>query len=114
MSVIANRINVAAGATLRNVLADEKFRMLRAPTIVRGGVVIAFAAVIPGRFTFTIGDKVVADNATAPNERAAGAGVDLNTQLKIADAGLAGDELSLEISNPGAAAFDMEWYFILG
>ena len=115
MSVITDRISVAANTRIKNVLAGSVFQFLRADSEVRMGIVTTAAgAVLPGvRAKFSIGDLIVAESIKVKAEKAAGQGVDANTDLQYVDFGRERDSLGLEIENFLGAAVEVEYYVLI-
>lgn len=114
MAIIHDRISVPASTTSRNVLQGETFEFLRAPSGIRAGVVVEIgAAVGTGRFNFQIGASETVRNGVAGREGAAGAGIDTNRDLKIVEAGRAGERLILDLINNDVAAREFEFYIVI-
>lgn len=114
MAIIEDRVNVAASTTVRNVLQGETFEFTRAPSGLRGGVVVEFGTPAgTGRFNFQVGAAETVRNALANIETALGAGVDTNRDLKIVEAMRQGERLILDLINNDVAARDFQFYFVI-
>ncbi len=114
MAIIHDRVNVAATTTVRNVLQGETFEFLRDASGIRGGLVGQFGAPAGTlRFNFQIGASETVRNAPMPLESALGAGIDTNRDLKIVEAGMAGERMILDLINNDVAARDIEFYFVI-
>lgn len=114
MAVMTDRISIPAASTERNVLRGRIFEFLRDNSQVQLGVVSAFGTPAGDiRFTFTIGDQVVVERASAKVEQALGRGVNINEDLNIVDVGVGGSQLNLEISNANVGAVDIEFYALI-
>ncbi len=113
MAILNRRVSIGIGATNPNLLAGDIFQQLRAESTVRAGIVKAFGNGDALTFTFTIGDGIVVQNAPIPPEDVALSGVNLNTQLGLVDVGLPNELMGLAVTNPGAAAVEVEYYILV-
>lgn len=116
MAIMAGRITVAVSTTVANVLAGDIFEFLRANSTIKAGWVTEFGALAGDVVaTLMIGDAIVVQQApVAPENGAAGNGIEINRDLKYVDAGRQSQRVTLSVTNTDAAtAHDFEWYVLI-